>query len=112
MPSLEKFDENEVLKFQMGVLQLITQINDEKRRVSLPSFPKFTSNPPSITQPYTYMIPVSHQAPQSDIQYCQNFNQHSTSNTTTMINRQLYNISPSQSTSSSYSSIDFSTLFN
>lgn len=39
MPTLEKFDENEVLKFQIGVLQLILQINDEKQRVSLPLFP-------------------------------------------------------------------------
>lgn len=38
-PALDKFDENEVLRFQMGVLQLISQINDGKQRVSLPSFP-------------------------------------------------------------------------
>lgn len=109
LPALDKFDENEVLKFQMGVLRLISQINDEKQRVSLPSFPQQHASTP---QPYHYMMPVSYQSPQTATQCSPNYGQPSNSNTITPLNRPFQSISPAQSSSSCYSEIDFSTNYS
>lgn len=57
LPALDKFDENDVLKFQMGVLQLISKINDEKHRASQPSFPQQHT---STSKPNTCMMPISY----------------------------------------------------
>jgi len=107
LPALDKFDENEVLKFQIGVLQLISKINNEKQKVSLPPFPQQHT---STSKPKHYMMPLSYQSPQTAAQYYPNYGEPTNSNTTAPLNRSLESISPAQSTSSCNSDIDFSTF--
>lgn len=59
LPSLEKFNEHEVLQFQMGVLQVIANINQQKLRTS--QLPSFYSQPPSLSSqpPSFYSQPSS-----------------------------------------------------
>lgn len=117
MPALEKFEEHEVLQFQMGVLQLISNITEKQRRPSQP--PLFFSQPMSFqpTPPPFYPGHNQHSS-QSSAQFCQNFahepqstqstaqhfGQMSTMNT--QVNRSSESLSPAQSTSS-FSSLDF-----
>lgn len=109
IPALEKFDEHEVLKFQMGVLQLISNINDEKRRVSQPlNYPQPTT---SHRHFYSYILPQVHQPPQqASYQHYQNSNQSAASTSCMPLQRPIESPSPAQSTSASYNSIDISAL--
>ncbi|XP_050431117.1 uncharacterized protein LOC126839753 [Adelges cooleyi] len=80
MPTLEKFDEHEVLKFQTGVLHQITQIHEQRRRCS---------NPPSDPQPATSTQPQICVLPPQNFQYYQNFGYPTSSNSIVMLNRPM-----------------------
>lgn len=123
IPAVEKLDDSEVLQFQMGVLQLISNINEQKRRASL--VPSFSAQPP-LLQPHFYPQTHQPQYTQASAQYDQNIYQMptinsalnrslgspcSSSSTTlrTAITHPLSIPSPIQSTSSC-NSIDFAEL--
>ena len=107
MPALEKFDEHEVLDFQMGVLQLISNMNKKKMKASQP--PSFFSQPTLVSQSYFYPQPQGHESrpTQSAAQYYQNFGEISATNSP--VSRPSESVSPAQSTSS-YNSVDFAAM--
>ncbi|GBN53734.1 hypothetical protein AVEN_17297-1 [Araneus ventricosus] len=59
IPSLEEFNEQEVLKFQMGVLQLISNINDQRHRASHAQLPAQFFSFPSQPGPSAYLPSVA-----------------------------------------------------
>lgn len=73
LPHLNKFDDGEVLEFQMDVLQVISRINDKKKTGQLP---------PPQTYPYYYQCPrpqrQSSSFPYSQQSYANQFNSNST----------------------------------
>lgn len=98
LPALEKFEEPEVLKFQMGVLQLISNINDEKRRASqLLNYP----------QPQSHASQL-HQIPRTSYQYYQNADQSAGQTSFVPLEQPINSPSPAYSgATESYNSIDF-----
>lgn len=115
IPALEKFNEDEVLKFQMGALQLISNINDEKRKFTQPfncTEPDIHSSQPTASTYRPFNVVPQGQPPQKvGYPYYQNLNQPaaSTSIAPLLILQPIYNHPQAQSTSSPYNSVDYST---
>jgi hypothetical protein len=115
IPTLEKFNEDEVLKFQMRVLQLISNITDEKRRgpqpFNYPQPPLHSSQPTISTHPHFYIVTQRNQPPQqASYQYYQNLDQPTASTYCAPIPQPIDSPSPALSISFSLNSIEFSAL--
>lgn len=65
LPHLDRFDENELLQFQMGVLQVIANINEKKKMV------------PQVPPPFPQSIPTHSHSQQFAFQLAPSFPQHS-----------------------------------
>lgn len=108
LPHLDKYDDNEMLEFQMDVLQVIANINQRKKMVSCQPSPQLPIDSYQPPQPTTNISQPHSLSSNSAAQYYQHFSQ--SSGLTSQEGNARNTSTPISSGSSTIDSVDFTSF--